>query len=208
MSTPMQSRIRVQRIAEEAVERARLRVVPRSRVRAPKVPFVMLVSMILLAGVVGLLMFNTTMQQNSFTAEDLQAQAADLRSQEQALQADLDELANPQRIGEAAMRMGMVVPVCPRFLYIATDKVTPTCGEPSQPFDVRAPAARRPESLVPQRTVVKLTRAEVAAQALAQQQAQQKAQATQKTTTQNTGDTPSGQTGTTGTARSNGVPAN
>ena len=196
MSTPMQSRIRVQRIAEEAVERARLRVVPRNRVRAPKVPFVMLVSMILLAGVVGLLMFNTTMQQNSFTAEDLQLQAADLRSQEQELQADLDELRDPQRIGEEASRLGMVLPECPRFLYVGTDKVTPTCGEPSQPLDVRPPAPRRPDSLVPERTIVKLTPAEVAAQQAA------------TNTTQNTGDTPSGQTATTGGARSNGVPAN
>jgi hypothetical protein len=86
------SRVRVQRIAEEAVERARLRVVPRQRVRAPKVPFVMLVSALLLAGVVGLLLFNTTMQQNSFAAADLQTQADDLRSEEQALQAEIDEL--------------------------------------------------------------------------------------------------------------------
>jgi cell division protein FtsL len=193
MSTPMQSRIRVQRIAEEAVERARLRVVPRSRVRAPKVPFVMLVSMILLAGVVGLLMFNTTMQQNSFTAEDLEMQAADLRSQEQSLQADLDELRDPQRIGEQAMKLGMLVPACPRFLYLGTNKLTPTCGEPSQALDVRPPAPRRPDSLVPERTVVKLKPVDAAAAT---------------NTTQNTGDTPSGQTATTGGARSNGVPAN
>jgi cell division protein FtsL len=201
MSTPQQSRIRVQRIAEGAVERARLRVVPRTRVRAPRVPFVMLVSMILLAGVVGLLMFNTTMQQNSFTAEDLQAQAADLRSQAQALQADLDELRDPQRIGEQASKLGMVLPSCPRFLYVATDKVTPTCGDPAAPLDVRPPAARRPESLVPQRTVVKLTRAEVAAQEKAAQKAAQKL-------AQKAGDTPSGQTATTAGASSNGAPAN
>ncbi|RJS47668.1 hypothetical protein [Nocardioides cavernaquae] len=196
MSTPQQSRIRVQRIAEEAVERARLRVVPRSRVRAPKVPFVMLVSMILLAGVVGLLMFNTTMQQNSFTAEDLELQAADLRSQEQSLQADLDELRDPQRIGERAMKLGMVVPACPRFLYLGTNKLTPSCGEPSQALDVRPPAPRRPDSLVPERTVVKLKPVDAAAKQTA------------TNTTQNTGDTPSGQTATTRGARSNGVPAN
>jgi hypothetical protein len=90
----------------------------------------------------------------------------------------------------------MVLPECPRFLYIGTDKVTPTCGEPSQPLDVRPPAPRRPESLVPERTVVKLTPAEVAAQQAA------------TNATQNAGDTPSGQTATTGGARSNGVPAN
>jgi cell division protein FtsL len=156
MSTPQLSRVRVQRIAEEAVERARLRVVPRTRVRAPKVPFVTLVSAILLAGVVGLLMFNTTMQQNSFTVADLQARAADLRSQEQTLRGELDELDDPQRIAEAASRLGMVEPACPRFLYTATNRVTPGCTEAAQPIDVSPAPAKRPESLVPERRVVRV----------------------------------------------------
>lgn len=156
MSTPQMSRVRVQRIAEEAVERARLRVVPRTRVRAPKVPFVTLVSAILLAGVVGLLMFNTTMQQSSFTAADLESQAAELRSQEQTLRADLDELRDPQRIAEEASRLGMVVPACPRFLYTATNRVTPSCAAPAESFDVTPAPAKRPESLVPERRVVRV----------------------------------------------------
>ena len=156
MSTPQMSRVRVQRIAEEAVERARLRVVPRTRVRAPKVPFVTLVSAILLAGVVGLLMFNTTMQQNSFTVADLQTQASELRSQEQTLRGDLDELRDPQRIAEEASRLGMVEPACPRFLYTATNRATPGCAEPAQPIDVTPAPAKRPESLVPERRVVRV----------------------------------------------------
>ncbi len=45
---------------EAAVERARLSVVPhRRRVRAPRMPFVTLVSLVLLGGIVGLLCFNT-----------------------------------------------------------------------------------------------------------------------------------------------------
>lgn len=156
MSTPQLSRVRVQRIAEEAVERARLRVVPRTRVHAPRVPFVMLVSAILLAGVVGLLLFNTTMQQNSFTTADLQAQADELRSQEQALRAEIDELNDPQRVGEAAQELGMVMPVCPRFLYTATGKATAKCDEPATRLQIDQPAPARPDVLVPERTVVKV----------------------------------------------------
>lgn len=156
MSTPQLSRVRVARIAEEAVERARLRVVPATRGRAPKVPFVMLVSALLLAGVVGLLLFNTTMQQNSFAAADLQAHADELRSEEQALQAEIDELNDPQRIGQAANRLGMVMPICPRFLYTATNKVTPACDVAPEKLLIDPPAAERPESLVPHRTVVKV----------------------------------------------------
>ena len=49
MSSPaLQPRTRVTRIAQEAVDRARLTVVPRVRTRAPRVPFVTLVSLVLL----------------------------------------------------------------------------------------------------------------------------------------------------------------
>ena len=65
----------VPRLAEEAVARARLTVVPRRRVRAARMPFVTLVSLVLLGGVVGLLCFNTPMQQASFAATKLEAQA-------------------------------------------------------------------------------------------------------------------------------------
>ena len=63
MSTLLnQARTRVPRIAEAAVERARLTVVPRTaRRRAPRVPFVTLVSLLLVGGVAGLLFFNTSM---------------------------------------------------------------------------------------------------------------------------------------------------
>jgi cell division protein FtsB len=150
MSSPLpQTRVRVQRIAEAAVERARLTVVPRSRVRAPRVPFVTLVSLVLLAGVVGLLMFNTTMQQNSFTVTDLEAQAAELRSQEQTLQADIEHFQDPQYIGEQAQRLGMVQATCPRFLDLATDSVSAACPNPPEKLDVLPPKAKKPKSLVP-----------------------------------------------------------
>ncbi|MDX6373304.1 MAG: hypothetical protein QOD98_2292, partial [Nocardioidaceae bacterium] len=64
MSTPaVQLRQRLPRLADDAVARARLAVVPRRRIRAARMPFVTLVSLVLLGGVVGLLCFNTQMQQ-------------------------------------------------------------------------------------------------------------------------------------------------
>ena len=84
-STSPQRRSALPRFAEVAVERARLSVVPRLRTKAPRIPFVTLVSVILLAGVVGLLLFNTSMQQASFTASRLEGQAADLTARQQEL---------------------------------------------------------------------------------------------------------------------------
>ena len=81
------------RLAEAAVDRARLTVVPRVRARAPRVPFVTLVSLVLLGGVVGLLMFNTSMQQASFAATALEDQAATLTAREQTLRMELEGCA-------------------------------------------------------------------------------------------------------------------
>lgn len=143
-----QSRLRVQRIAEAAVERARLTVVPRTRVRAPRVPFVTLVSLLLVGGVVGLLMFNTTMQQNSFTVSAMQSQADDLIAEQQALEMRLDHFRDPQRLGVWAREHGLVQPPSPAFLLL-NGKVlgTPVPASAEDAFDPRTPVARKPAEL-------------------------------------------------------------
>ena len=95
-------RTRVPRFAEAAVERARLTVVPprRSlgRTQAARTPFAVLVLVMLAAGVVGLLMFNTNMQQLSFKATALQDRVNVLTAKEQALDLELDQLRDPQHL--------------------------------------------------------------------------------------------------------------
>lgn len=122
---------RAPHLAHAAVRRARLSLVPRPvvRSRAAKVPFVMLLSVILLAGVVGLLLFNTSMQQASFRASALQAQANDLSARQEALEMSLQELRNPQRVATRAQAMGMVIPTAPPgMLDLDTGRVL---GEPT-----------------------------------------------------------------------------
>lgn len=111
MSTPaLQLRERLPRLADDAVARARLTVVPRRRVRAARMPFVTLVSLVLLGGVVGLLCFNTQMQQASFAATSLEEQADNLSAREQTLHDELQVLRSPQHLATAAQAAGMVVP--------------------------------------------------------------------------------------------------
>jgi cell division protein FtsB len=110
-------------LADAAVERARLTVVPRRRTQAARMPFVMLVSLVLLGGVVGLLLFNTSMQQASFAATSLESQAGSLTARQQTLERELDVLRNPQHIAEQAQGMGMVVSTSPAFLDLGTGKV-------------------------------------------------------------------------------------
>lgn len=124
MSQPaVQLRSRLPRIADAAIARARLTVVPRTRSKAPRVPFVMLVSMLLLSGVVGLLLFNTSMQQASFAATALDEQATTLSAREQTLKMELDKLRDPQRVAQQAVKLGMVPPASPAFLELPSGKV-------------------------------------------------------------------------------------
>ena len=128
MSTPaLQLRSRVPRIAEAAVERARLTVVPRRRTSAARMPFVMLVSLVLLLGVIGLLLFNTSMQQAAFATTALENQATTLSARQQTLQMELDVLRDPQNVAERAQQMGLVQPCGSATLRLSDGKVL---GEP------------------------------------------------------------------------------
>lgn len=129
-STAPALRARVPRLAGAALERARLTVVPkRKRRHSSPVPFLVVVSMLAVGGIVGLLLFNTSMQQASFAATDLQHQADTLEAKKQSLQMDLDRLRDPQSIALKAQGMGMVLPTSPAVLDLRTGKVL---GDPSQ----------------------------------------------------------------------------
>lgn len=158
MSSPaVQTRNRVPRIASAAVERARLTVVPRARSRAARVPFVTLVSLVLLGGVVGLLLFNTSMQQASFAATSLEQQATSLAAREQTLQMELEDLRNPQRVATQAQAMGMVVPSAPTFLGLdGSVKGEKVPALPEDRLDLAPPAPIKPKILAPAPTVVKV----------------------------------------------------
>ena len=162
MSNPaLQPRTRVTRIAQEAVDKARLSVVPRVRSRAPRVPFVTLVSLVLLGGIVGLLLFNTSMQQASFAASSLETQADTLAAREQTLRMELDELRNPQRVAQEAQQMGMVIPAAPVFLDLETGKTigvrTPATRENA--LQLLPPAPVKPAVLAPPPTIVEVPQA-------------------------------------------------
>lgn len=157
MSAPMfQARNRVPRIAEAAVERARLTVVPRTPARAARVPFVVLVSLLLVGGVAGLLCFNTSMQQASFTATAMEDQAARLDAKQQSLNMELDALRDPQRVAVRAKRMGMVPPSAPAFIRLSDGTVLgkPTPATPENAIRVLPLPTRKPKNLRPTPVVI------------------------------------------------------
>lgn len=130
MSTPTaQLRTRIAPlIGSPAVEKARLRVVPRRAPQRTRVPFVALVSLVLLGGVVGLLLFNTSMQQAAFATTALENQAGTLAARQQTLEMELDVLRDPQRVALRAQAMGMVPGRTPAYLQLETGEVL---GEPA-----------------------------------------------------------------------------
>jgi cell division protein FtsB len=151
-STAPALRARVPRLAGAALERARLTVVPkRRRARTSPVPFLVVVSMLAVGGIVGLLLFNTSMQQASFAATDLQREADALEARQQTLQMELGRLRDPQTIALKAQRMGMVLPSNPAVLDLRTGKVL---GDPAPatrvgPLRLLAPPPAKPALLDP-----------------------------------------------------------
>lgn len=107
----------------EGRQRARLTVVPNRSTAASRLPFVVLVSVILIGGVVGLLCFNTSMQQAAFAENKLQDQATNLAARQESLSMQIQKLQDPQAIAVRAQRLGMVIPGTPALLDVPTGKV-------------------------------------------------------------------------------------
>ena len=156
VSNQLAQRSRVPRIAEAAVERARLTVVPRGVTRAPRVPFVALVSLLLVSGIAGLLLFNTSMQQASFHATALEQQAQILAAEEQSLQMELEMLRDPQRVAAEARAIGMVPPANPAFIRLSDGRVlgTPTPAVPEDGIRIAPLPTLKPKNLRPDPVIV------------------------------------------------------
>jgi len=152
---------RVPRFADAAVERARLTVVPprRSlgRTQAARTPFAVLVLAMLAAGVVGLLMFNTNMQQASFQATALQDRVNVLTAQEQSLDLELDELRDPQNLAVAAKALGMVAPSRPAFVRLSDGRIlgNPTPATPDEAVRINPLPSQLPPSVRQKKIIVK-----------------------------------------------------
>lgn len=158
MSSPaVQLRSRVSSLGEAAVEKARLTVVPVARGRTPRVPFIVLVSALAIVGVVGLLLFNTSLQQAAFTEAKLTEQASAMVDREETLRMQLDDLRDPQRIAAEAEKMGMVIPAAPAFLSLDGTVVgEPRPATPEDKLRIRPRPRAVPDDLRPQVNVVEV----------------------------------------------------
>lgn len=104
--------------------RPRLTVVPRLVRRAPRVPFVVLVVLVLASGLVGLLLLNTHLERGAFTVTSLTQRADALSAQQQQLEIRVGRLQQPQHVAAAAIRLGMVRSVNPAYLSLRSGRVS------------------------------------------------------------------------------------
>jgi hypothetical protein len=106
--------------------------------------------------VVGLLCFNTQMQQASFASTSLEAQSDNLAAREQTLHDELQALRDPQRLATAAAAAGMVVPTSACTVRLAAQTTDKGCTEAlpgtSPRLDARPP--KKPKVLDPPPVVV------------------------------------------------------
>jgi hypothetical protein len=120
MSNPIRSRS----LLPVGLPRPRLTIVPRMASRAPRVPFVILVVLVLGGGLIGLLLLNTALQRGAYEISDLRTRSDSLAAQQQTLEMQVAELRQPHRVAEAALTLGMVRNDSPAFLDLTTGAVT------------------------------------------------------------------------------------
>ena len=117
-----------------SLPRPRLTIVPKVAARAPRVPFAVLVVIVLASGLVGLLLLNTALQRGAYVVTGLQDTSQRLSLQQQNLETSVASLQSPQRISERAVRLGMVANDSPAFISLKTGAIIgkPTAGTTEQ----------------------------------------------------------------------------
>jgi len=98
-------------------------VAPPAPVSVPRAPFVALVLVVVVAGVLGILVLNTKINQNAFTINHLQAQQTQLDNQEQQLDEHLADLESPASLNRAAQKLGMIPSSTPAYLQLPNGQV-------------------------------------------------------------------------------------
>ena len=90
-----------------ATRRPELRPVPPRRRRMATVPFVLVVALVLAAGMVGLLVLTTALQDQAFAVQAKQREANLLATRLSSLQAQVSDARSMQSLAVAAQRLGM-----------------------------------------------------------------------------------------------------
>jgi hypothetical protein len=135
--------------ARAPLPRPRLTVVPRGVSRAPRLPFVLLVVSVLAAGLVGLLLLNTSMERGAYSVTALRQRSTALGIDQQALQLKVAALQDPQMVAQQALALGMVQELSPAFVRLGSGEVLghPVPGAPGDQPDIGSKIGRSVDRL-------------------------------------------------------------
>lgn len=135
---------RLQELASEASARPRLRRIDSPARRMPGVPFALLVVALVVVGMVGLLVLNTTLQDQGFVVRRAQREAAELAYRVSDLETQVHRAASPAEIAGRATELGMVPNPNGVFIDLATGRVVgqakPATGQEVPSLRVARPA--------------------------------------------------------------------
>ena len=106
-----------------AIKDVGLRLVRPVRSRARRAPFVVVVLTVLAAGLVGLILISTTLQNLAFQQTELDRELTVLRNERDALRQQADRLDSPASIAGRAGQLGMVGNTNPSFLRLSDNEV-------------------------------------------------------------------------------------
>jgi hypothetical protein len=89
----------------------------------PRTPFLVLIAVIVLVGVLGVLVLNTRINENAFRLDNLRAQQNSLDLQEHQLDQQLADLESAGNLSAQAARLGLVPAGTPAFITLPDGKV-------------------------------------------------------------------------------------
>lgn len=161
---------------------SRLRAVPPLRPRLARAPFLLVMVAVFGLGMAGLLMLNTTLQNQAFESRALSRQVTELVYTEADLQNQVNTLAAPPELARQASALGMRPNPHPAVIVLPDGKVlgepTPVTGAEVPSLVVKTPAElaqERAEKEAKQQAAA-AKKAREAARRAAQQQAAREAE--------------------------------
>jgi len=176
-----------------APSRSRLRSVPPPAARLARFPFLLVMIGIFGLGMAGLLMLNTTLQNQAFEARTLDRQATELAYTQADLENQLTVLAAPQELARRASLIGMRPNPYPALLVLPGGKVlgkaSPVTGKEVPSLIVKtddeiaaekATAEAKAKAAALQKAAEEKAKAEEAKRQAAADAAEQKAEAAAK----------------------------
>ncbi|MBA3530080.1 MAG: hypothetical protein H0T91_12370 [Propionibacteriaceae bacterium] len=121
-----------------------LRALPRPLPRLARVPFILVLIAVFGLGMTGLLMLNTTLQNQAFAASTLNRQATEFAYSQADLKTQIDTLAAPQELARRASALGLRPNPHPAFLVLPQGKIVgkprPVSGNEVLTLVIKTPA--------------------------------------------------------------------